>query len=165
MNDLDQQPAAGPLEPLRHQVHAGIGQLLLTYQHLELMLKALLPHLHASGQAMPEDAQRTIDNLLDSKQTMGLLVAKLRRSLDIADPEGFETYLAQITANRNELVHKFTLLDFGGLDSEAKCQAAIEYLNARHEFALPLRGVLLAFLGTLMQPVDIDTHGKQGETP
>src|SRR5262245_34019359 len=141
---------AAQLEHMRTAVHAEIGKLLLIYQHLELMLKALLPHIHATEQAALAHADKDIDNLLDSKETMGLLVERLKNRLNISDPEAFATYLQRITENRNWLVHKFTVIDFGGLDNEAKCSSALEYLKAHHDFAQPLRGLLLSYLTALL---------------
>jgi hypothetical protein len=149
MNDPQERPAATPVNQLRQSVHAEIGQLLLIYQHIELLLKALLPHIQASEQAGLDS--KDIDNLLDSKHTMGLLVERLKNSAGISNSEAFSGYVAQITMNRNELVHKFTMKSFGGLDSEQKCNDAIEYLKAHHQFALPLRDLLLQLLSTQLK--------------
>ena len=146
MSDQQEKSAAISLNQLRRSVHAEIGQLLLIYQHIELMLKALLPNLFASEQAALDSTDKDIDNLLDSKHTMGLLVERLKTSMESFNPEAFSTYVAQITENRNWLVHKFTMIDFGGLDNEAKCQSAVDYLQAHHQFALPLRDMLLQLL-------------------
>lgn len=143
MSTPQEKPKETDLNQHRQLVHAEIGQLLLIYQHIELMLKALLPHMHATEQAALESVDKDIDNLLDSKQTMGLLVERLKNSMAISNPEAFSNYVAQISMNRNELVHKFTMNDFGGLDNEAKCNAAIQILKAHFQFALPLRDRLL----------------------
>lgn len=78
------------------------------------MLKALLPHAQAAEHAALAHADKDIDNLLDAKETMGLLVEHLKGKLHLSDPAGFADYLQRVTDNRNWLVHKFTATEFGG---------------------------------------------------
>jgi len=149
-------------ENLHRLVYAEIGRLLLHYQHIELMLKMLLPHIKASEKLALESNTKDVGNLLDSKETMGILVEKLKSSIDASQPEKLSSYVAQVTANRNELVHKFTTLDFGSLASETKCEEAIAYLRRHHEFALPLRELLVTFLQSYIDTFDENADNLNG---
>ena len=149
-------------ESLHRIVYGEIGRLLLHYQHIELMLKMTLPHFHATEELAIKSATNNVENLLDSKHTMGILVEKLKQSLTCSNPDNFSKYVEKVTANRNELVHKFATLSFGSLATESNCEEALAYLRAHHEFALPLRELLLANLRFLTDIDELSDHEFDG---
>jgi hypothetical protein len=132
------------------EVHAAIGQSLILYQHLELMLKSILPFIRTQDQKAREDPFAEMKQLLGSKKTMGLLIERLKTSIEITHLEEFAKYLEQVVDNRNELVHQFLTIEFGLLESEEARDQAFSYLDQRYEFARPL----LEMLGELSSTFD-----------
>lgn len=146
------------------QVHAAVGQSMILYQHLELMLKSLLPFIRTQHQSAQGDPFSEMKELLQSKNTMGLLIERLKTSMETTNPEEFGNYLKQVVDNRNELVHAFLRMEFGRLETEQARSQAFSYLKDRYEFAVPLLQMLrelLATFGALLNDVDSSPRSVQ----
>lgn len=130
-----------------------MGRCLLIYQRIELQLKYLLPQAHHPNE-IPSDtfAWRS---LIDSKITLGPLMERLRDCVETSDPEGFTKYVSQLLEERNQFIHHFCRMPFGGLSSIEECDAALVHLDARIQSALPfhegLDGMLRQLRDTLVQ--------------
>lgn len=133
------------------EVRAAVGRNVLLYQHLEHLLKVLLPFVRTEDKSLGDDPFSEMKQLLESKRTMGLLIGRLKTSVQAANPEEFRGYLKQVVDNRNELVHAFVRLEFGCLDTEEARTQALSYLRARYDFATPLLTMLRELLATFGQ--------------
>jgi hypothetical protein len=127
------------------RVMESIGRCLTVYQHIELQLKFLLPHIVGPNETTGDTFEKW-KSLLDSKTTLGPLVARLSESVQSSDPEGFGRYVSELVAHRNELIHHFCQLPFGRMTSLEQCDAALAHLSGRLEFALPLYQALKEML-------------------
>ena len=148
-------------------VQRRIGENLLLFQHVELMLKFLLSRGSFSGTAsqLKQLMQERTEKV--GKQMMGELIKPLIKAhLTPVDPaptelsEGeaisislnvtfhhtdeeraaFQKELEGLVAERNELVHH--ALSRFALDSVAGCQAAIAELKRQNERFMPMRNKL-----------------------
>ena len=126
------------LDPARiAKMMEGIGRCIATYQRIEILLKFLLPHI--------ADPARDIDvqpiphwrSLLDSKQTLGPLVARFADQLNSDNPQGFANYLDKLVNQRNELVHDFFNTPIGQARTDAEVEDAIVHLRSLMNFAAP----------------------------
>jgi hypothetical protein len=134
------------LEAAVGHVMEALGRCLVVYQRIEVCLKYLLPHVidpnHTPGETLAEWR-----SLLNSKRPLGPLVERLRESVQTSDPIGFEHYVGEVVAHRNELIHHFYQLPFGRMSSVEECEAALTHVLRRTEFALPLYHGLHRMLG------------------
>ena len=138
-----------------------IGRCLTVYQKIELQLKYLLPHVVGPNQEA-DDTFAQWRSLLESKTTLGPLMARLSECAQSPDPEGFSRYISDLIAHRNELVHHFYQLPFGRLNNLDQCKAALTHLDGRLQFALPL----YLGLGELMEQfVDALVNWKLTQEP
>ena len=128
-----------------------IGRSVLLYQQIELLLKTLLPYLKPTTGRASDDPFAEMKRLLDSRETMGPLVERLKKSSEVDHPEGFASYLEQVVKNRNDLIHSFAKLPFGNLSTTAYCGEALAYLEARRKYALPLMQLLREVLSLFVE--------------
>ena len=135
--------ANNDLEKAVGHVMQRIGQSLVMYQRIELYLKYLLPHVVTDDEP-PTDTMAQWRSLLDSKTTLGPLIARLRESVRTTDPRGLDHYLGELVEHRNELIHHFCRLPVGRLRNVEECNAALAHLDTRLQFALPLFEMLHA---------------------
>ena len=93
-----------------------MGRAVTVYQQIELQLKALLPHL-VGPQREEGDPFTEWTRLLNSKTTLGPLMARLNASVQSGDPARFEHYLSELVRHRNDLLHHFYELPFSRMQT------------------------------------------------
>jgi hypothetical protein len=120
-----------------------MGRSLIIYQQIELQLKLLLPNMVGPHQKTG-DTLATWTSRLGSKTTLGALVTQLNSAVQSSDPHEFSRYLGELVEHRNELVHHFCQLSFGGIQTAEDCDAALAHLNVRIKFALAFHQALRA---------------------
>jgi hypothetical protein len=160
MSDAYEQP----LQSKVRLVMEAMGRSLAIYQQIELLLKLLLPHLVGPHQDAG-DIFADWKSLLNSKTTLGPLVACLDKSVLSTDPKGFSHYLTEVVKNRNELVHHFYELPFSRLSNIQECDDALVYLDVRFRLALTLHqvtreieGLSLALEKSIVEDGATDSH-------
>lgn len=125
-----------------HNVLLAIGKSVLQYQQIELQLKTLLPFVDPANDNPSTDPFLEMEILLKSRETMGPLLKRLRQSIRDDDPRDFGRHLSRILKNRNELIHEFTRLPFGGLKTVDECKEALSHLAKQKEQAAPIIDML-----------------------
>jgi hypothetical protein len=160
--------AQSDLNDLKEQIALEYGRCLLQLQQFELMLKAALPTMKVSG-----FSDELVGNIERYRQflvgkTLGHLVgqwsqritlgdeqeiddalhnrAYISISVGLEDGEWMSEKLKQLVELRNELVHHF--LSRFGLNSEASCQEAIDFLATVANIIKDNRDALHSFLTT-----------------
>ncbi|WCH24743.1 OST-HTH/LOTUS domain-containing protein [Aeromonas salmonicida] len=161
--------AQSGLNDLKEQIALEYGRCLLQLQQFELMLKAALPTLKVSGFSDELASNVERDRQLLGGKTLGQLVGQWNQrttlgeeqeidedalngreyiciSVGLEDGEWMSEKLKQLVELRNELVHHF--LSRFGLNSEASCQEAIDFLATVANIIKDNREALHSFLTT-----------------
>lgn len=161
--------AQSGLNDLKEQIALEYGRCLLQLQQFELMLKTALPTLKVSGFSDELASNVERDRQLLGGKTLGQLVGQWNQrttlgeeqeidedalngrayiciSVGLEDGEWMSEKLKQLVELRNELVHHF--LSRFGLNSEASCQEAIDFLATVANIIKDNREALHSFLTT-----------------
>ncbi|ELM3618018.1 OST-HTH/LOTUS domain-containing protein [Aeromonas sobria] len=159
------------LNELKEQIALEYGRCLLQLQQLELTLKVTLPTLKVSGFSDELAGKIERDRRFFGSKTLGHLVGQWSQrttlgkaqemdedalngrayisisiSVGLEDGEWMSEKLKQLVELRNELVHHF--LSRFGLNSEASCQEAIDFLATAANIIKDNRDALHSFLTT-----------------
>jgi hypothetical protein len=139
-----------------NQLFAELGRCLYVYQALEIQLKLLLPHIvipstnsHASDEGFSNWRV-----FLDSKETMGPLMQRLKDRIVTNSREQLDAAWTQIVNHRNEVVHHFASQQFASLTSEDEFKAAMRFLQHRRKFAVPMLQALQQMSSTLIEALN-----------
>jgi len=152
---------SAPWEPSPKQLNRlfeELGRCLFIYQSIEIRLKLMLPHMvvpgtdtHAKGEGFTNWRI-----YLDSKETMGPLMQRLKERMGVERQEEVDAVWTQIVNHRNEVVHHFASQAFARISSEAELTEAMIFLQNRKMLAVPmlemLQQISTAFLAELQSP-------------
>jgi len=136
------------------EVFHAMGRSMFMYQRIEQSLKLLLPYIVKDGEKIPENPYRDMKELLASKNTMGPLFERLKKSIEAPDSESVNAYLERVVANRNELIHSFSKLSFGSLATIEICEEALAYIKGKHLYAVPLHQIIDQFLQVFVKSLE-----------
>jgi len=138
----------------------GLGMCLFNYQQIEAHLKVLLPHLrHPSSDAQAEPMHWR--ELIDSKVTLGPLVAQFKGKSDASDAGGFGDYLDKLVEQRNYVVHHFLTNPNRPLSSPAALEQAIAELREYMRFAAPFLRELRKATATFFEALSTSPAGSR----
>jgi hypothetical protein len=140
---------ASEKQPALDEVHRRLGRNILLFQLIELRLKGLLPLIHREGARHCLDRfQERVDAA--SRQTLGRLLSKFDEVVR-CDVDGFSGYLAQIAAQRNELIHHIHTNPSLNLTTIEGCRTAATYLDKQFEEIRQFNGLVQKLLVGIME--------------
>ncbi len=120
----------------------GIGRCIYIYQRIEVLLKLLLPHIVDPKNNAELQSSYNWRIFLDSKQTLGPLVNKLTDKMEGDNPIVFETYMAKLVEQRNELVHHFFCTPSKCTNTNIDVENKINSIRSRIKYAIPFMHAL-----------------------
>lgn len=117
----------------------GVGRCLWVYQRIEILLKALLPHLLTPGEEDPDPWKLPHwRSRLDSRDTLGKLIKDFASKQSSEDPQVIERYFRTLVDQRNDLVHHFFTESPGDLKTAQDLDDAMAKIRNKIEIARPL---------------------------
>jgi hypothetical protein len=155
-----------PTSDQSDRLFAELGRCLYLYQAIEQRLKFLLPHLvvpgtetHAKGEGF---ANWRV--FLNSKETLGLLMQRLKDRTTSDQRHLLDEAWTQIVAHRNEVVHHFVSQPFSRIATEAELQEAMRFLHHRRVVAAPMLEMLQQLCMAFAEVLAPESH-ELGTTP
>jgi hypothetical protein len=138
-------------EQLDH-LFAELGRCLYLYQSIELSLKAILPYLLEPGASThaPNEGFSNRRVYLDSKETLGPLIQRLKERISTDQREFFEEEMSLVVTHRNEVIHHFASQPFSRIKSENEFNQALSFLHSRRMHASPTLEMLNLLSGTFL---------------
>lgn len=132
-----------PVDPSREaKLMEGVGRCMFLYQHIERLLKLLLPHMETPGLSADHGPVVHWRSLLDSTKTLGGLVQAFNEKNNADSPGDFPAYLEELVNQRNHLVHKFFFLRDGRTSFGTDIESRIREVHGSIRFAQPFAQVL-----------------------
>ncbi|QNN69369.1 hypothetical protein [Thermomonas carbonis] len=133
-----------PTSKQHELLFAELGRCVYVFQGIEARLKMMLPHLIPPGKdaSLAGEDPSNWRLYLDSKNTLGPLIQKLKEHVDSSHPELLDRDWTQIVKYRNEVMHHYVEQPFSRLDTESKFYEALNFLRHRRETAVPLLLIL-----------------------
>lgn len=130
-------------QQLIDELHRKIGRNLLRFQHIEAMLKHILPYIHPRANTDSVESWLKFEGTFATK-TLGMLVQDLDHSVEVTPADVIQGLKKHVDA-RNELVHHFFQRTGIALASADSIHEGIVYLDTQFEESK----VFLDLVGTL----------------